>query len=132
MSRNPAIAKIKILQKELGLDDDTYRALLERETGKRSATELDHVECGRVIEALQRRKDPRFAEDRAAMIKKARALLWNSGRNWSGAAHLHSYLDSMAKAMFGIEKHEWCKPDQLHAIVAACQIDTNRKEAKDG
>ena len=37
--RRALIAKIKIAQKELGLDDATYRAVLERVTGKRSCTE---------------------------------------------------------------------------------------------
>lgn len=32
--RRALIAKIKIAQKELGLDDVTYRAVLERVTGK--------------------------------------------------------------------------------------------------
>jgi len=38
--RREEIAKIKIGQKELGLDDETYRDMLFAQTGKRSAAEL--------------------------------------------------------------------------------------------
>ena len=39
--RRKLIAKIKIGQQQLGLDDDTYRALLVRVTGANSCTKLD-------------------------------------------------------------------------------------------
>ena len=48
--RRALIAKIKIAQKELGLDDGTYRAVLERVTGKRSCTECSIPELERVVE----------------------------------------------------------------------------------
>ena len=49
-SRNAAIAKVKIAQKDLGLDDAAYRAMLARVTGRDSAVG-EHI-----------RKDPAFAE----------------------------------------------------------------------
>ena len=51
--RRALIAKIKIAQKELGLDDATYRAVLERVTGKRSCTECSIPELERVVEDLR-------------------------------------------------------------------------------
>ncbi len=51
--RRALIAKIKIAQKELGLDDGTYRAVLERVTGKRSCTECSIPELERVVEDLR-------------------------------------------------------------------------------
>lgn len=52
--RNAEIARIKIGcgPKGLALDDDTYRALLERLTGKRSAADLTWQERKRVIDHL--------------------------------------------------------------------------------
>ena len=47
--RRALIAKIKIAQKELGLDDGTYRAVLERVTGMRSCTECSIPELERVV-----------------------------------------------------------------------------------
>ena len=42
--RKKLIAKVKIAQQQLGLDDDTYRALLEGAVGKRSAAKMDEKE----------------------------------------------------------------------------------------
>lgn len=49
---NPALAKIHIAKKELGLDDDTYRDMLYGLTGKRSAADLTPAECVRVLKHM--------------------------------------------------------------------------------
>jgi hypothetical protein len=46
--------RIKILQKELGLDDDEYRRLLEQHAGVRSSTLLSRVQAAEFIAMLQR------------------------------------------------------------------------------
>lgn len=48
-----ALAKLHIAKKELGLDDDTWRDLLERETGKRSSKDMSDGERGRVLDVLK-------------------------------------------------------------------------------
>lgn len=47
------IATIHTLRRNAGLDEDTYRDLLESETGKRSAKDLTVRESSRVIERLR-------------------------------------------------------------------------------
>jgi phage gp16-like protein len=47
------IGAIHAIAAKAGLDDDTRRDVIERETGKRSAAELTLVEAGRVIEHLK-------------------------------------------------------------------------------
>lgn len=49
-----ALAKLHIAKKQLGLDDDTWRDLLERETGKRSSRDMSEGERGRVLDVLKR------------------------------------------------------------------------------
>lgn len=44
-----AIAKIHVLKKQLGLDDDTYRAMLNVQTGMTSAKHLNKAQCLKVI-----------------------------------------------------------------------------------
>ncbi|MGJ5203609.1 regulatory protein GemA [Bradyrhizobium sp. HKCCYLR20261] len=57
LSTEPAttsmISTIHVLKTKAALDDDTYRDLLARETGKRSAKELTVREAGRVIDQLR-------------------------------------------------------------------------------
>jgi phage gp16-like protein len=48
-----ALAKLHIAKKQLGLDDDTWRDLLERETGKRSSKDMSDRERGRVLDVLK-------------------------------------------------------------------------------
>ena len=52
--RRAMIAKIKIAQKQLGMDDDVYRELLHRMAGKRSCTELTATELARVLREMER------------------------------------------------------------------------------
>jgi phage gp16-like protein len=47
------ISTIHVLKARAGLDDDTYRDFLERETGQRSAKHLSVTQAGRVIERLR-------------------------------------------------------------------------------
>lgn len=49
-----ALAAIHVAKKQLGLDEDDYRALLERLTGKRSARELSSIEAAAVLDEFRR------------------------------------------------------------------------------
>jgi CRISPR/Cas system CMR-associated protein Cmr5 small subunit len=48
-----ALAILHIAKKQLGLDDNTWRDLLERETGKRSSKDMSDGERGRVLDVLK-------------------------------------------------------------------------------
>lgn len=50
---NP-VAAIHVAKKDLGLDDDTYRDLLARVTGKRSAKDMSDVERRAVLDEMRR------------------------------------------------------------------------------
>lgn len=49
-----ALAAIHVAKKQLGLDEDTYRAVLMRVTGKSSAGAMSEAERVRVVEELRR------------------------------------------------------------------------------
>ena len=52
VSRNQRIAAIHMGKKQLGLDDDTYRDMLEQVTGKRSAKDMSDDDLVKVIQHL--------------------------------------------------------------------------------
>lgn len=52
-STGSMIATIHVLKAKAGLDDDAYRDMLDQQTGKRSSTELNVREAGRVIDRLR-------------------------------------------------------------------------------
>lgn len=88
--RRALYGKIEIACKDLGLDDDTFRDLMERQTGKRSRTKLsdsqliDLVEHFKTLGFKPVRKAPARAGKRpladGVQAKKIRAL-WISGYN---------------------------------------------------
>lgn len=128
--RNLDLSKIHIAKKDLGLDDDTYRALLTRVAGVRSAKDLNPRQTGRVLAEFVRlgwtpsatktgRKTPVPAPDRQKLIGKIEAFLAEAQRPWT-------YVDSMAARMFKIERVEWLDPEQLQKMVAALTYDARR------
>ena len=54
MSRNALLAQIHIAKKELSLDDETYRDVLQRVTGQRSSAQLNDNQRGKVVAELKR------------------------------------------------------------------------------
>lgn len=85
-----ALAKIHVGKKQLGLDDDTYRDLLGRVTGKRSLRDMSDTEHGAVLEEMKRLGFRPVAKAKPAVkgalqldgpyVPKLRAL-WISGWN---------------------------------------------------
>ena len=136
-SRNGLIAKIKIAQKELGMAEEAYRAMLLRITGKNSCAVMDIGELERVADEMRRfgfKPSTSTAREKhgrphlrrttaAAMMDKVEALLADGGYHWN-------YAHAMARRMFGREKVEYLDNDQLHKLVAALQIAANRRKGK--
>lgn len=130
MTRNPALAKIHIAKKDLAMDDDTYRAMLQAVAGVSSASALTPAGVNAVLAHLKRcgwkpkasknaGTRPQVAAERTALIGKIEALLAEAGRPWS-------YADAMAQRMFGVDKTGWLQPNQLVRLIAALTYDAKR------
>ncbi|MBS0598177.1 MAG: regulatory protein GemA [Proteobacteria bacterium] len=133
------LAAIHAGAKQLALDDDSYRALLERITGQRSAAHLAARDRARVLDEMHRlgagaarqmrqavpapTHAPNVAAAQQAMLGKIGAILAESGRDWP-------YAHGIARRMFGRARLEWLRPDELHKLVAALQIDANRRRKR--
>lgn len=130
-TRNLQLSKIHIAKKDLGLDDETYRALLVRVAGVRSAKDLTPRQTGAVLAEFTRlgwapalakkhgRKAPKPAPDREKLVGKIEAFLAEAKRSWA-------YADGMALRMFKVERVEWLDPGQLQKLVAALTYDARR------
>ena len=53
-------------------------------------------------------------------LGKVEALLADAGREWA-------YAHSVARRVCKVERIEWCNPDQLAKVIAALQIDADRR-----
>ncbi|EAV40432.1 Mu-like prophage protein gp16 [Stappia aggregata IAM 12614] len=76
-----ALAKIHVLKSKARLDDDTYRDILERETGKRSSKGMSEVEQLKVISALEAIAPRQVSQTVAGTFAKKLQALWIAGYN---------------------------------------------------
>jgi phage gp16-like protein len=132
LARKRKLAAIHAEKKALDLDDATYRALLERITGHRSAADCTLPQLAAVIAELHRLSGKPLRAIEAAkgyagkpkvmtpLLQKIEALLADASRPWSYGHHL-------AKRMFKAQRVEWLNADQQHRLVAALQIDADRR-----
>lgn len=122
MNRVKALAAIHVAKKARGFDDDAYRDLLERETGKRSAGDLDDLELGRVLAVIQdgRPSVPaRRAGDPRPIAKKVTALwlmLWNLDEVTS---RHDKAIAAFVKGVTGKEAVRFCTNGELGKVVEA-------------
>jgi uncharacterized protein DUF1018 len=57
--------------------------------------------------------------EKGKMLKKIEAILAEAGRPWS-------YVHTMTKRMFGLDRVEWCHPGQLHKLISSLMYDAKR------
>ena len=108
------------------MDDDGYRAVLERTAGVRSSSLLTSKTAAAVLDELVRlgwkpKKTNRTkgkphnfnSHSMPAMIAKVEALLADMKLSWA-------YADAIANQMFGIQRCAWLRSEkQLKALIAA-------------
>lgn len=131
--RNISLSKIHIAKKDLGLDDDTYRAMLKRVAGVESAKDLVPAKVAAVLAEFERlgwrpkakaggRSTPNVNPDKQKLIGKIQAFMADAKRPWE-------YADGMAKRMFKVERVEWLDCKQLGSLVSALTYDAKRRGA---
>ena len=128
------LAKIHIAKKQLGLDDDTYRALLMQLAGVNSAKDLTASQLTKVLEHFKKSGfkgsktypgKPHNADSKAANAKqlgKIEALLADAGRPWA-------YALALAKRMYKKDALEFCDGRELAGIIAALAKDAAKRGA---
>jgi len=132
-NKSAQIAKIHIAKAQLGMDDETYRAFLQRVAGVQSSKQLTPKQLGRVLFELEKlgfkptsskkagRARPRLPESRQKILAKIEALLAEAGRPFS-------YADGMAQQMFKRKRLEWLNDIELYKLMQALIIDANRRK----
>lgn len=122
------LARIHIAKNELGMDDETYRAMLQNVAGVASSKDLTEAGFKKLMAHFKRcgwkpkakPGKPSVGRSKQALISKVEALLTEAKLPWA-------YADAMAKRMYGIEQTGWLEPEQLQGIVAALTYDAKRK-----
>ena len=128
--RNRMIAKIKIAQQQLAMDDDSYRAMLQRTTGKKSCKDLTATELAMVLREMERlgfvptrpnpERKPLHLAQHGNMMRKISVLLTQHGKSWQ-------YAHGIAKKMFGVDTVQQCDGVQIRKIIAALNYYAKRQ-----
>ncbi len=130
-----ALARIHILQKEAGLDDDTYRDLLERETGLRSSAKMTGAQHLQVISALERLV-PQSAEPSRATGKFAKKLqaLWIAGHNLGVIDNKSDEaMIAFLKRQTGLDHHRFLQDGRdANKAIDALKLMLRRQTGNDG
>ena len=131
-------ALIHIAKKQVGMADTEYRDLLGR-VGVKSSTDLNAEDFNEIMrhfrrlgfrsskpddgEKVKRKRLNKLqpAETKRKLLGKVEAQLIDLKLPWS-------YVDSMAKKMFGADRIHWCLPGQLVKIIAALTYHQQRRQ----
>ncbi len=123
-SRNALLAKVHLAPKELGLDEDTRRAIQKELTGKDSAARMSVAELERLVRhyrSLGWRPRGRGGRPRAtAQVRMIRALwheLAEAGVVRAPEGRREKALRAWVKRQTGVSAPEWLTPEQASAVI---------------
>jgi phage gp16-like protein len=122
-SRRALIGKIKVAQKEMALDDATYRNVLFRVTDRTSCTQCTDGQLVAVVEEFKRLgwqakpKKPQRKQADHPTARKARAL-WISLHQLCAIDNAsEAALEAFAKRQLGIERMQWADQALMYKVI---------------
>lgn len=130
--RRRDLAAIHAGAKQLDMDEDTRRDLIQRITGHRSAGDLDDAGRAAVLQELRRlgaggkRRHPGKPRnmDVRPMLTRIEQLLTAMQLPWA-------YADRLAQHMYRIERCAWLTTRaQLQGVIAALDAERKRRKAR--
>lgn len=141
MTRNPMLAKIHIARKDLGLSEDSYRDILYRITGQRSASGLSNALLTNTLDEFKRLgfKTPLKERSRAVSRPLANAPHATKIRAlWLSLYHLGIIVDPSEAALAKFVQRQtkiaalqWLKPSQSDKVIEALKKWATREAGVD-
>lgn len=124
--RNRLLGLVHIAVKDLHMDDDDYRAILRRETGKASAAQCSPAELHRVIAAMERLgwrgtrgTGHRVNQASHPIARKARAMWITLHALGAVDDASESALEVFGKRQLGVDRLHWADRAKASALVEA-------------
>ncbi len=121
---------IQIGKRDLAMEDDSYRDVLEQCTGKRSAKGLNDIQLTKVLDRMKALgfKPKRKSQPRAPEVTKIRAI-WRTMHKQGFVRNANdSALDQYVKRMTarangkGVERAVWLKPYQAADVLESLKM----------
>lgn len=128
------IQLIHIGKSSLSWDDETYRAVLCRLTGKSSSSRCTDIEGEKILSYMKEQgfeptpkkqygKKPRVAASRQTVLNKIEALLAERDLPWA-------YAEQMAQHMFKKHYIIWLDDNQLRKLMQALIVNAKRRNQR--
>lgn len=120
--RRALLAKVHIGKKSLGLDDDTYRALLQRAVGVDSAGSMSVHQLELVLGAMRRAgwKDTPTKRQSSPLARKIE-VMWAELARVGGLRtdDLGASLRAFVRRQTGVEQLAWLGPEDATKVLEA-------------
>ncbi|OEE42313.1 gp16 family protein [Vibrio anguillarum] len=116
---------VQIAKRELNMDDDTYRDILEQVTGQRSSRGLNDFKLGKVVDKMKALgfKPKHKPRPRAEEVTKIRAI-WRTMHKQGFVRNANDHaIDAYVKRMTsqsngkGVERANWLRPEQAAEVL---------------
>lgn len=136
MSRNPMLSKIHIAKKELALDDDDYRAILVRVTGKASSGDCSAGQLDALIAEFKRlgwtpkMGMGKFKPSDKPHVRKVFAVWGELGRKGAVRNPTKQALQAFVLKQTGVASPEWLSAKQANEVTEAFKAMLKRHQAK--
>ena len=124
--RRKLLAKVHVGRKALGIGEDDYRALLERLTGHRSATYLDHDQLDGVLGEFERlgfhsSTGPTSSRTTAShpVANKARAMWISLYQIGAIDDPTEAALESFSRRQLGVDRLQWANQSEGSRLIEA-------------
>lgn len=133
--RRAMLAKVHIAPKQLGMDDESYRALLRRVTGQITARDCDNRQLEALIAEFTRLGFRAVASPRRAgrpkpadhpVARKARAMWISLGLLCAVRHPEEPALEAFARRQLGCERFQWANQSQADRIIEALKAMAER------
>lgn len=130
MARDPALAKIHMGKKALGLEDADYRALLARVAGVDSAARLDAGGKARVLAEFARLGWKPSLKDKPKISDKPGVRLvfglWSELGRMGVVGGGRGGLYAFVKRQTGVDNPEWLKAGDLNKVIEGLKAMRDR------
>jgi len=115
--RKALLAAVHAAKRAKGLDDDTYRDMLEARTGRRSAADLTDAQLHQVLDHLNGVQGPGRKPAAGAVAAKARALWISLHALGLVSDPSERALNSWVKRQHGVDDLAWVRAAESYAVI---------------
>jgi phage gp16-like protein len=137
VNRRGLLATVHCARKDLALDEDTYRLVLEQATGKRSAADLTDAELVQIIEGFRQRGwQPAIRKSHKpsdkAHVRKVWALWGDLCKRGALRKPTRDALRSFVKRLTGVSDPEWLTVAQSRRVIESLKVWQQRAAGQQG